>query len=187
MNMKNKKINILIYILIIVLITLRIINKVYFNQINNLLWIIVTIILVIFSLYLTLKLNFVQFRFIKIIKSLFQKNKVSENNITNLEALSISMAGRIGVGSLSGVALAIYLGGPGVILWMWLSSIIFSVLTYCESYLGVKYQEKEHNTYQGGPSYYIKKCLNNHKLAILYSKQYTFDGIKSQSLIPLLL
>lgn len=167
--MKKKKINILIYILIISLISLRLINKNYFIQANNILTLLVTIVLVIFCIYLTFKLKFIQFRFIKIIKSLFSTNKKNENNISNLEALSISMAGRIGVGSLSGIALAIYLGGPGVIFWMWISSIIFSIMTYCESYLGIKFQEKENNTYKGGPSYYIKKGLHNNSLAILYS------------------
>jgi amino acid carrier protein len=167
--MKQKIINYLISILILVMIILRIIDKVYFNKFNNLLWIVVTIILFIFSLYLTFKLNFIQFRFITIIRSLKVKSINTNSSISNLESLSLSMAGRIGVGSLSGVAIAIYLGGPGVIFWMWVSSLIFSILTYCESYLGVKYQRKDSYCLLGGPSYYIKYGLNNNFLAILYS------------------
>ena len=189
MNMKKERVYKVINLLIGVMIILRIINRDYFIKVNNMLWIIVTIVLIVLSVYLTIKLDFIQFRFGKIIKSLFTKQKSQENTITSLESLSISMAGRIGVGSLSGIAIAIFEGGPGVIFWMWMSSIIFSILTYCESYLGVKYQKKEKDSYQGDPSYYIKKGLQSPKLAILYSIMIIlayivgFLGIQSNTIV----
>ena len=65
------------------------------------------------------------------------------NKISPYQSLSMSLAARIGVGSLAGIALAIYVGGPGTIFWIWVTSILTSVNTFCESYLGAKYQEKD--------------------------------------------
>jgi len=82
----------------------------------------------------------------------------------------MTLAAQIGVGSIAGVSLAIYLGGPGTIFWMWVSGIIASVNSLVESMLGVLYQEKDYNkVYKGGPSYYIKKGLKSSKLAMLYA------------------
>ena len=81
----------------------------------------------------------------------------------------LSLAGKIGVGSIAGVSLAIYLGGPGTIFWIWLVSFISLPLTYVETYLGMKYRIKKDNSYLGGPSYYIERGLSKPKLAIIYS------------------
>lgn len=188
-DMKNKMINFLVYFLVIVLFVVCIFNKSYFNYLNDLLWLILAIVLCIFSIYLTVRFKFVQFRFIKIIKTLFSKKDDFSGAISGIEALMITMAGKIGVGSLSGVALAIYLGGPGVIFWLWISSLIFSILTYCEACLGIKYHKKIDSVYQGGPSYYIKNGLNNSGLAIIYSIMIIlayivgFLGIQSNTIV----
>jgi len=188
--MKKKKFNYFIVFLIVFMIFLRIINKVLFYGVNDLLWMIMTIILFIFSIFLSFKFKFVQFRFGKMIKCLFKKDETSgEDNITSLESLSISMAARIGVGSLSGIAIAIYLGGPGVIFWMWISSLILSILTYVESYLGVKFQINNHGKYLGGPFYYIKDGLGNRSLSLIYAVVILFAyivgflGIQSNTIV----
>ena len=138
------------------------------NTVKILLWINLSIILLILSIKLTIKSNFIQFRIIKIIKSLFKKN--SHKGITNFQTLMITLGGKIGVGSISGVALAIYYGGPGTIFWLILISLLLSVLTYYEVYLGNKFKEIDtNNIYKGGPSYYIKKGLHNKKISIIYT------------------
>ena len=81
----------------------------------------------------------------------------------------MTLAARIGVGSISGVALAIYIGGPGTIFWMWVSGIIISINTFIESYFGVLFQEKDNDVYKGGPSYYIKKGLLSNKLSYFFA------------------
>ena len=186
--MKKEKFNILILLLIISFIILRVINREYYTLANNISWIMLSILLIIFSIYLTIKLKGIQFKFIKIIKSLFKKEK-NNNSISNIEALTITMAGKIGVGSLSGVALAINIAGPGVVLWIWISSLVLSVLTYAESYLGILYQEKNKEMSEGGAIYYIKKGLNNNKLSIIYSIIFIlsyiigFLGIQSNTIV----
>ena len=80
------------------------------------------------------------------------------------------LAGRIGVGSIAGVALAIYLGGVGSIFWMWVIAILSAINAYCETVLGIIYKEKDQgDVYKGGPSYYIKKGLGNKTLGSIYA------------------
>ena len=92
-----------------------------------------------------------------------------DSKISPYQSLTMSLAARIGVGSLAGIALAIYIGGPGTVFWIWITSIITSINAYCESYLGAKYQEKDGNVYKGGPAYYIEKGLKNKPLALTYA------------------
>jgi AGCS family alanine or glycine:cation symporter len=73
------------------------------------------------------------------------------------------------VGSLAGVALSIYIGGPGSIFWMWIATFLVVPNAYAESYLGVLYHQKEEDIYIGGPSYYISKGLNNKWLGNVYA------------------
>ena len=59
----------------------------------------------------------------------------------------MSLAAKIGVGSLSGVAIALYFGGVGAIFWMCIISLLVSINTYVECLMGIKYREKEKNRY----------------------------------------
>ena len=138
------------------------------NTVNLLLWINISVVILIISIKLTIKSKFLQFNIIKLLKSLNKQNNTK--GITNFQSLMISLGGKIGVGSISGIAIAIYYGGPGTILWLLLISVILSILTYYEVYLGNIYKEYDtNNIYKGGPSYYIKKGLNNRKLSIIYT------------------
>lgn len=134
---------------------------------NKILWYIATLLLVSSGVYFTIKLKFIQFRITKIIKSIFKKEK--ETGIKSYETLMMVLAGRIGVGSIAGVALAIHLGGIGSIFWMWIIAIISASLSYVETVLGILYKEKDEIFYKGGPSYYIKNGLNKKVLGGLYA------------------
>ena len=136
------------------------------NILTNILWSIAIIFLLGGGIYFSLKLGFPQFKFSKLFKGLKEDNKSS---VSPFRSLTMSLAARVGVGSLAGIALAIYIGGAGTIFWIWVTAIITAVNAFCESYLGAKYQEKDGSAYKGGPSYYIKKGLNNKKLASIYA------------------
>ena len=118
------------------------------------------------GLYFSIKLGFPQFKLSSLFKG-FKKD--SKSSVSPFRSLTMSLAARIGVGSLAGIALAIYTGGPGAIFWIWVAGIITSVNAFCESYMGAKYQEKDGDAYKGGPSFYIEKGLNNKKLASIYA------------------
>ena len=136
---------------------------------NDKLWIFISVLIMYTGIYFTYKLKGISFNIIKMTKELLKKEKNS-TGINSFKTLMLSLAGRIGVGSISGIALAIYLGGPGTIFWIWFISILSAPLTYAETYLGIKYKVKDKNSNNiGGPSYYIKRNLNNHKLGSIYS------------------
>ena len=132
----------------------------------DILWSTAIILLLGGGIYFTIKLSFPQFRLKKMIAGL--KNDHNQE-VSPFKSLTMSLAARIGVGSLAGIALAIYIGGPGTIFWIWVTSIFTSVNSFCESYLGAKYQEKDGNAYKGGPAFYIDKGLKNKKLARIYA------------------
>ncbi len=134
--------------------------------IDSILWAIATILMVYSGVYFTYKLKFVQFNFKEMFKNIIKKE---DNSISPFESLMMVLGGRIGVGSIAGIALAIYLGGIGSIFWMWLIGFISAANSFSETTLGVKYQEKDKNLYKGGPSYYIKNGLNNKKLGRFYA------------------
>ncbi len=164
--MKNKILGLLTIIVVIIALITSFINIAYFTYLKSIIWSIVTALLILISIYYTFKLNFIQFRIKKIFKSIFKKTK---GQISTFESLSVSLAAKIGVGSLSGIALSIFIGGVGTIFWMWIITIIIAIISYIEGYLGVLYQEKKENDMVGGPAFYIKKITSSNFLALLYA------------------
>ena len=126
--------------------------------VSILVWSISLVLIIISSIILTKQLKFIQFKFIKMFKYL-------SKNIKIYETLSMTIGARIGVGSIAGVSLALYLGGSGTLFWIWISAFLGAIISFCESYLALKY--KKNNV--GGPYFYIKYGLRNSKLAFLYS------------------
>lgn len=143
---------------------------------DSVLWAIATVFIVHCGIYFTVKLKFVQFRFLSMFKNLFPKEK--SQGISPFQSLMIVLGGRIGVGSIAGIALAIHLGGVGSIFWIWLSGIISAPNTFAETVLGVRYKEKDQNhIFKGGPSYYLKNGLNKSNLGKLYAIIMLFSYI----------
>jgi len=123
------------------------------------------IVLVISGIYFSFKLKFKHFNMIKAVKTML---KNSNNGISSFQSLCISLASKIGVGSLAGVVLSIYVGGVGSIFWMWIITLICSSNTMVESILSIKYRKKkDNNLYEGGPFYYMDKIKN--RLGIVYA------------------
>ena len=136
------------------------------NQIMNILWGIAIVFLLGGGLYFSFKLRFPQLKLFSLFEGL--KN-TGESSISPFKSLTVSLAARIGVGSLSGIALAIHLGGPGSIFWTWIIGIITSINAFCETYLGLSYQKKSDSEFIGGPYFYILNGLKNKNLAFIYA------------------
>lgn len=165
--MKKNKSFYLITIIIIILII--IINFNSYDKLNNIMWAIASALIIMGGLFWSKKLNFAQLNFKEMFKAL-KNDKKNSQDISTFESLSLSLGARVGVGSLAGIALAIYIGGPGTIFWIWIITFISSSNTFVESLLGVVYRKKDKsNINLGGPSYYIKNGLGYKKLAIIYS------------------
>ncbi len=138
------------------------------DNLNNLLWSIATVMLTVSGIYFAFKLKFLHLNFKEIYYNLFKKKK-DNKGISPFASLMVSLGGCIGVGSLAGIALAIYKGGVGTIFWIWLSCLIMAPNSLVENLLAVVYQKKKGNEYQGGPPYYIKYGLGYKKLAMVFA------------------
>ena len=144
--------------------------------INKYIWFISALFIFSSGFYFTYKFKFIQFRFFKMLKSIL--NAETTTGITSLQSLMMVLAGRIGVGSIAGIALAIHYGGIGTIFWIFVTAFIGAVNSFSETVLGMLYKEKdENNTYKGGPSFYIKEGLKKPILASLYAIIILFSYI----------
>ena len=107
------------------------------------------IVLIISGIYFSFKLKFKHFNMIKAVKTMLKSNNLG---ISSFQSLCISLASKIGVGSLAGVVLSIYVGGVGSIFWMWIITLICSSNTMVESILSIKHRKKKDNNYFEGGS-----------------------------------
>jgi AGCS family alanine or glycine:cation symporter len=123
------------------------------------------ILLVGGGIFLTIKLGFFQFKHLKFIFSqtlgkIFEKNTKGEGSITPFQALSSALASTIGGANIVGVPVAIAMGGPGAMFWMWVTAIVGQATKFSEATLGVAYRERnEKGEYVGGPYYYLKNGI----------------------------
>ena len=125
----------------------------------------IMIFIFISSIGWTIYLKFPQFKVIKKVKE-FNKNYP---NHPVFKTFLVSLATNLGTGNLVGVTTGIIMGGPGVIVWMWIFGFFSSALAFVENAYAVKYQEKINNEYRGGACYYILKGLNNPILSIVFA------------------
>lgn len=125
----------------------------------------------IVGIYFTLRLRFLQITKIKAgFKYLMRGNHKAEGGISNFEAIAIVLAGNLGTGNISGIAVAIAAGGPGALVWMWVMAFLGTIIQFGGCLLGVKYRtQNENNDYVGGPMYYLSRGLGYKKLAILFA------------------
>jgi putative sodium/glutamine symporter len=93
----------------------------------------------------------------------------SKDSISPFQAFCIGMAARVGTGNITGIAIAIALGGPGAVFWMWVIAVISSASSFIESTLAQVYKVKDKNGFRGGPSYYMQKGLKKRWMGVLFS------------------
>jgi alanine or glycine:cation symporter, AGCS family len=120
-------------------------------------------------LFLTFRLKFIQRYLVTAIKLSLSRKKEGEGDISQFGALTTALAATIGTGNIVGVATAVALGGPGAVLWCWLTGVFGIATKYAEAVLSVKYRIKTSNgTMLGGPMYALHKGLKMKWLAILF-------------------
>ncbi len=126
----------------------------FFN--NNIISLITPVMLLFFGAYFSFKLNFFYIRHpVLIIKSMCRREK--KDGISPFRAVTLALAGTLGVGNIAGVASSIAIGGYGSVFWMWVSAILAMVLKYAEIVLAVAHRrfDEKSGEYHGGASYYI--------------------------------
>lgn len=113
------------------------------------------------GVFFTIRLRFVQFvHFGELFRTVRGSNTNDKSGITPFQALCTSLASRVGTGNIAGVAVALYLGGPGAIFWMWMVALVGMATAYSESTLAQLYKVRNaEGQYRGGPAFYIARGL----------------------------
>ena len=142
------------------------------DLLNDLIWSKLLIVMLIgLGLYFTVASRFVQFRYFSSMFRIFgEAFKRQPGQLSSFQALMLSVAGRVGAGNIAGVSVAIMLGGPGAIFWMWVVALVGMATSYFECSLAQLYKRREPDgTYRGGPAFYIQHGLGQRWLGIVVS------------------
>ena len=120
-------------------------------------------------LYLTVRLRFPQRRILHAIRLSVTRDKDAEGDVSQFGALATSLAATIGTGNIVGVATAVAIGGPGAVLWCWLTGFLGIATKYSEGFLAVKYRVKTSDgSMLGGPMYALERGMGWKKMAIAF-------------------
>ncbi|HYD49410.1 MAG TPA: sodium:alanine symporter family protein [Terriglobales bacterium] len=121
-------------------------------------------------LFLTVRLGFVQRHLGKAIRLSFQRDAEGHGDVSQFGAVTTALAATIGTGNIIGVATAVAAGGPGAVLWMWLTGVFGIATKYAEALLSVKYRVRTaEGTMAGGPMYVLERGMNLRPLAMLFA------------------
>ena len=142
----------------------------FFNKLSGLLWGWPMIILLLGThIFLTIRLKFPQRKIFKGIALSVKSDGDSKGDVSQFGALATALAATIGTGNIIGVATAVSLGGPGAVLWCWLSGVFGIATKYAEGLLAVKYRiTTSDGTMIGGPMYALERGLKMKWLAVLF-------------------
>ena len=160
--------------------------------INDFLWgNVLAWFLLIVGIYFTIRTRFVQvrrFRF-SVKNMLRSRENAGEQSISSFQAFCTSLAARVGTGNLAGVAVAIHLGGPGAVFWMWIVALLGMSTSLIENTLAQLYKTNDKDgTFRGGPAYYIEKALDSRvggiifSISLIISFGYAFNSLQSNSM-----
>lgn len=143
----------------------------FFEAFGQLLWGWPMIILLLGThLYLTIRLRFPQRKIFTSIRLSVSRDKGATGDVSQFGALATALAATIGTGNIVGVATAISLGGPGAVLWCWLTGVFGIATKYSEGLLAIKYRVKTPSGRMlGGPMYSLERGLHCKWLAVLFS------------------
>jgi alanine or glycine:cation symporter, AGCS family len=121
-------------------------------------------------LFLTVRLRFIQRYIVKAIKLSFERTREGEGDVSHFGALTTALAATIGTGNIVGVATAVAAGGPGAVLWMWLTGVFGIATKYAEALLSVKYRiTTKSGQMAGGPMYVLERGMNARWLGIIFA------------------
>ncbi|MBU1565475.1 MAG: alanine:cation symporter family protein [Proteobacteria bacterium] len=121
------------------------------------------------GVYFSVLMKFPQLRLVKdMVKQLFS-GRSSASGVSSFQGFAMALGGRVGTGNITGVASAIFFGGPGAVFWMWAIAFVGAGSAYIESALSQVWKEEVHGEYRGGPAYYMEKGLKSRPLGIAFA------------------
>ncbi|MCS7205199.1 MAG: sodium:alanine symporter family protein [Leptospiraceae bacterium] len=140
------------------------------DQVNSIVWGPIMLILLFGThIFLTIRLGFIQ-RYIGLGIKLSVSREEGKGDISQFAALATALAATIGTGNVVGVATAISIGGPGAVLWMWLTGVFGIATKYAESLLSIKFREIDKNgQIVGGPMFVLERGLGMKWLGVLFA------------------
>ena len=143
-------------------------------------------LLLLTGLFFSFYLGFPQIRYfrhaISATAGKFDK-KGAKGETTHFQALSTALSGTIGTGNIGGVALALHLGGPAALFWMWMTAFFGMTSKFVEVTLSHKYRSvADDGTISGGPMYYMEKGLNAKWLAVMFALATVLSSFGTGSL-----
>lgn len=142
----------------------------FVGVLNDIVWSNALIILCLGTgLYFSLRTRFLQIRHFKEMFRLLFDGESTESGVSSFQALSMSLAGRVGTGNIAGVATAIAFGGPGAMFWMWLVAFLGASTAFIEATLAQIYKEKHLGEFRGGPAFYIERGLGMKWFGVLFA------------------
>ena len=143
----------------------------FFRQLSDFLWGVPMIVMLLGThLYLTVVLRFPQRRIFTAIRLSVRRDKGAAGDVSQFGALATALAATIGTGNIIGVATAIALGGPGAVLWCWLTGVFGIATKYSEGLLAIKYRQRTPDGRMlGGPMYALEKGLGWKWLGVLFA------------------
>ena len=161
------------------------------NIINNNLWKVIPFLLLAAGIYFGVRTIVVQIRKVPDMFRAVAEAPADKNSdeISAFKAFTISAASRVGTGNVAGVALAIILGGPGAVFWMWIVAIVGGATAFVEATLAQLFKTKEEGHYRGGPAYYITRGLNSKVLATIFAIAISitygiiYQGLQSNAVV----
>lgn len=142
------------------------------NEISGYIWGIPLLVLLVGThVFLTFRLKFIQRYIPQAIRLSFSSKKEGEGDISHFGALTTALAATIGTGNIVGVSTAIALGGPGAVLWMWLTGVFGIATKYGEAVLSIKYRIKrsDDGMWAGGPMYVLERGMNKKWLGMIFA------------------
>jgi len=133
-------------------------------------WVLATALLGV-GLYLTVRLRGVQVRHLgRMIRTVVGSRRGAGGGISSFQAFAVGLATRVGIGNVAGVAIALALGGPGAVFWMWVVAAVGMATALSEAILAQVFKERwRDRTFRGGPAFYIRRGLGSRGLAALFA------------------
>ena len=161
---------------------------------NGILWTYVLVAMLIgCAIWFTLRCKFVQLTMLRDLPVMFrncthEEREEGVERISSFQAFAISIASRVGTGNLAGVAVAIAMGGPGAVFWMWLIAFLGASSAFVESTLAQLYKIKGEKSFIGGPAYYMSIGLKKpwmgaiFSVLLIFTFGFAFNSVQSNTI-----
>ena len=150
-------------------------------------------LLVAVGIYFTIRTRFVQFRYFPRMLKQLVHSRSHDAGISPFQAFCVGLASRVGTGNIAGVAIALTVGGPGAIFWMWVVALIGMATALIEATLGQIFKVRAGDgTFRGGPAFYIQRGLGSRAggvvfaLLLVFAFGFAFNMVQANAIADVL-